>query len=121
MQSGYENLNQTSNNENQTIDTTISSINNDDRMIIKENDNTEMTIISENDNITTDDIGSMKIEKDNFLDNNIINTDMERGNRNHNLLQNRIISMRRFGKTYPFFFRKGEPMIVIGPHCNKKN
>ena len=121
MQSGYENLNQTSNNENQTIDTTISSINNDDRMIIKENDNTEMTIISENDNITTDDIGSMKIEKDNFLDNNIINTDMERGNRNHNLLQNRIISMRRFGKTYPFFFSKGEPMIVIGPHCNKKN
>ena len=25
---------------------------------------------------------------------------------------------KRFGNTYPFLFYKGEPLIVIGPHCN---
>ncbi len=24
---------------------------------------------------------------------------------------------RRIGNTFAFWYRKGEPMIVIGPHC----
>ena len=26
---------------------------------------------------------------------------------------------RHFGKNFAFLFRKGEPLIVIGPHCNE--
>lgn len=113
MHSGYENLN---NESIQIIDSQISNINNKDS-IIKENesDSTEMSIIElNNPNNRGDELGSMKIEKDNFLDNN---NNIEKGNQNLIEGNNRIISRRRFGKTFPFCFSKGEPMIVIGPHC----
>ena len=121
MQADYENLNENSVsiiNENQINDSTISKINlNEDKMIIKEENNPEL---EETDSKTKDDMEQMKIEKDNFLDennnNNNQNNQMEKGNLNY-FAKNRIISRRRFGKTYPFLFTNGEPMIVIGPHC----
>ena len=108
MQSEYKNLPQNFNSENQVIDTTVSSIN-EDKMIIKENNTTELAMIGD----TKDEINSIKIEKDNFLDFN--NKDIEKGNQN--LLEKRLYNKRRFGKTCPFLFRDGEPLIVIGPHC----
>ena len=135
MHGGYENLNQSSNfSKNQIFDTTTSSINdNEDIIIIKENDNhnhnynnhnhnnhnnktnTELAIINE----PIDDLGNMKIEKDNFLDNNNIRINDRNQNQinYNNFFEERVINKRRFGKTFPFFFRNGEPMIVIGPHC----
>lgn len=97
MESGYKNINNDS-----IIDTNNSRINhNNDRIII--NDNFSELNMQTN---SRDDICLMKIEKDNFLDNNTFYN------------KNLIISKRRFGKTFPFLFRKGEPIIVIGPHCN---
>jgi hypothetical protein len=32
--------------------------------------------------------------------------------------QNRIIHKRKYGKTKCYFYVDGNPVIVIGPHCN---
>ena len=117
MQADYENLNENSVsiiNENQINDSTISKINlNEDKMIIKEENNPEL---EETDSKTKDDMEQMKIEKDNFLDennnNNNQNNQMEKGNLNY-FAKNRIISRRRFGKTYPFLFTNGDAGVFI--------
>lgn len=62
-----------------------------------------------------EDFISLKIEKDNFLDNQSNNkNDIEK---NTFISTNKITNTRRFGNTFPLFFKNGEPRIVIGPHC----
>jgi hypothetical protein len=124
-ESGYENLNQSYNfSRHQMIDTTVSSLN-EDIIIIKENDNnnvTELAILNEN----IDNIDNMKIENDNFFDKNTKINNNTNKNQNSNQIdycnfnEDRVINKRRFGKTFTFLFKNGEPMIVIGPHCKNK-
>jgi hypothetical protein len=99
MESGYKNINNQS-----VLDINNSRINdNYDRIILNDNF-TEGNMVRN----SREDMCLMKIEQDNFLDNNILDS------------ENFIISRRRFGKTFTFLFRKGEPLIVIGPHCKIK-
>lgn len=58
---------------------------------------------------------SLRIEKDNFLDNQNTKNDIEK---NTFPTKNKMMNTQRFGNTFPLFFKNGEPRIVIGPHCN---
>ena len=59
-----------------------------------------------------DELNSLNIIKDDFLLTNK-NIDIEKNSKN-SLYQ---LKCRRFGNTFPFWFKNGEPIIVIGPHC----
>lgn len=60
-----------------------------------------------------DELKELKIEKDNLLDNINYSNDIEKSGS----MKKQIINKRRFGNTFPLFFKNGEPRIVIGPHC----
>lgn len=87
---------------------------------LKETSDTLLHFKSDNSNETADitdrkeDYMSLKIEKDNFLDNQSNKNDIEK----NTFYSKKIINLRRFGNTFPLFFKNGEPTIVIGPHCN---
>jgi len=60
-----------------------------------------------------DELKEIKIEKDNLLDGANFSNDIEKSG----FKKKQIINKRRFGNTFPLFFKNGEPRIVIGPHC----
>lgn len=87
---------------------------------MKETSDTLLQYKTENSNETADisdtkhDYISLKLEKDNFLNNHSNKIDIEK----NTCINKKINNTRRFGNTFPLFFRDGEPLIVIGPHCN---
>jgi hypothetical protein len=96
---------------------------------IIENSNEKYTEINIEDNTNNYNKNNNDINKNNYMNdiNNkfIINKieNLSDNTNNEKIDLNKIKSNTngRFGRTYTFFFKNGEPLIVIGPHCNKNN
>ena len=66
-------------------------------------------------------LGDSKTRDESF-ENVEIHEKSDKNSLNDDLLtetQGKTVFFKRIGNTWAFFFYKGEPLIVIGPHCKK--